>query len=112
MITCLCPEATVMVTPLLVVNGPTVNPFCPVEIVPLTVAVSAFNSTAPIPPPIALAVNSAGYVTNTSFVPALKLTNEPELLDEMTVVRASVVPDEVYVPMPTSHSESVWLAIV
>jgi hypothetical protein len=43
-------------------------------------------------------------VTNTSFVPALKVTAEPELLDANTVVRANVVPDEVYVPMPTSHS--------
>ena len=48
----------------------------------------------------------AGYVTNTSFGPAEKDKAEgcvPELL-EKTVVRASVVPEEVYVPIPTSHS--------
>ena len=57
---------------------------------------------------------SAGYVTNTSFVPAEKLKADgcvPELFDS-TVVLASVVPDEVYVPMPTSHSEPVCPAMV
>ena len=107
MITCLCPDAIVIVTPLLTVKGPTVKPFCPVATDPLTVAVDALRSTAPIPPPIALAVNSAGYVTNTSFVPALKLTNDPELLDASTVSLESVVPTKVYVPIPTSHSEPV-----
>ena len=48
---------------------------------------------------------SAGYVTKTSLVPDEKLTAEPPLEDESTVVRASVVPDDVYVPIPTSHSE-------
>ena len=49
-------------------------------------------------------VVSAGYVTKTSFVPAEKFTKLPELLDARTVVRASVVPADVYVPTPTSHS--------
>ena len=96
----------VKTTPLLIVRGPTVKPFCPVDIVPLTVMVSALSKTAPIPPPKALAVNSAGYVTNTSFVPEEKLKAEgcvAELFD-ITVVRARVVPDVEYVPIPTSHS--------
>ena len=46
----------------------------------------------------------AGYVTNTSLVPAEKLTSDPALLEDKTVVRDSVLPDKVYVPMPTSHS--------
>jgi len=46
----------------------------------------------------------AGYVTKTFFVPAEKLTKLPPLLESSTVVLASVVPDEVYVPSPTSHS--------
>jgi hypothetical protein len=54
----------------------------------------------------------AGYVTNTSFVPALKLTKLPALLEANTVVRAKVVPDEVYVPTPTSHSDVPCPAIV
>jgi hypothetical protein len=37
----------------------------------------------------------AGYVTNTFFVPAEKLTKLPELLDENTVVRLRVVPEDV-----------------
>jgi len=47
----------------------------------------------------------AGYVQNTSFIPAEKFTKEPELLDERTVVLDNVVPDAVYVPIPTSHSD-------
>jgi hypothetical protein len=54
----------------------------------------------------------AGYVTKTSLVPEEKLTNDPELLDEKTVSLDSVLPDEVYVPMPTSHSEPDCAAIV
>jgi hypothetical protein len=60
MITCLCPAARVIVTPLAIVNGPTVKPFCPVAIVPLAVAVVALSMTAPTPPPIALDVKLAG----------------------------------------------------
>jgi hypothetical protein len=41
---------------------------------------------------------SAGCVMNTSLVPALKLTSDPELDDEYTLVRLRVVPDSVYVP--------------
>ena len=47
---------------------------------------------------------SAGYVTNTFFVPALKLTAVPPLLDSNIVSRDKVVPEDVYVPRPTSHS--------
>jgi hypothetical protein len=54
----------------------------------------------------------AGYVTKTFFVPAEKFTKLPELLDSKTVVLASVVPDEVYVPSPTSHSDVPWPAMV
>lgn len=45
----------------------------------------------------------AGYVTNTFFVPAGKLTKLPELLDSSTVSRLKVVPEEVYVPIPVSQ---------
>jgi hypothetical protein len=48
---------------------------------------------------------SAGYVQNTFLVPAEKLTKLPELLDSKTAVRLRVVPDEVYVPIPTSQAE-------
>jgi hypothetical protein len=61
--------------------------------------------------PLTHTPRSAGYVTNTSLVPRLKLTNEPELLEASTVSRERVVPDAVYVPIPTSHSVTVWLAI-
>ena len=54
-----------------------------------------------------LTIGEAGYVTKTSLVPALKFTKEPELLEARTVVRARVVPADVYVPIPTSHSEPV-----
>jgi hypothetical protein len=37
-------------------------------------------------------------------VPAEKVTKDPELLEEITVVLDKVVPDDVYVPIPTSHS--------
>jgi hypothetical protein len=50
----------------------------------------------------------AGYVQNTSFTPEEKFTKEPELLDERTVVLDNVVPDAVYVPIPTSHSDVPW----
>jgi hypothetical protein len=45
----------------------------------------------------------AGYVTKTFLLPAGKLTKLLELLDSRTVVLASVVPDEVYVPSPVSQ---------
>jgi hypothetical protein len=45
-----------------------------------------------------------GNVTNTSLVPADKLTAEPLLDEARIVVLASVVPEDVYVPIPTSHS--------
>jgi hypothetical protein len=45
----------------------------------------------------------AGIVTKTFFVPAPKLTKLPELLEDKTVVLANVVPEAVYVPMPTSQ---------
>jgi hypothetical protein len=47
---------------------------------------------------------SAGYVTNTSFVPAAKLTAVPPVLDSKIVFLAKVVPEAVYVPIPTSHA--------
>jgi hypothetical protein len=42
-------------------------------------------------------------VTNTSLVPADKSTAEPLFDDARIVVLANVVPEVVYVPMPTSH---------
>ena len=54
---------------------------------------------------------SAGYVQNTFFVPAAKTTKLPELLDSKTVVRLNVVPEAVYVPIPTSQSPVVGSAI-
>jgi hypothetical protein len=55
---------------------------------------------------------SAGCVTNTSFVPAVKTTNEPALLEDSTVSRESVLVERVYVPIPTSHSPVAILAMV
>jgi hypothetical protein len=45
----------------------------------------------------------AGYVTKTFLLPAGKFTKLLELLDSKTVVLASVVPEEVYVPSPVSQ---------
>jgi hypothetical protein len=53
---------------------------------------------------VAIALD-AGNVTNTSFVPADKSTADPPLEEAKTVVLANVVPEDVYVPIPTSH----WL---
>jgi len=47
-----------------------------------TTSLAAFANTA----------LDAGYVTKTFFVPALKFTALPPLLDEMIVVRLRVVP--------------------
>jgi hypothetical protein len=47
---------------------------------------------------------SAGSVQNSVRVPDVQLTALSELLDCRMVVRASVVPEEVYVPIPTSKS--------
>ncbi|MDB9996600.1 hypothetical protein OAE49_06245 [Gammaproteobacteria bacterium] len=49
-------------------------------------------------------VFSAGNVQNMVFVPELQLTALSLLLDSKIVVRANVVPDDVYVPTPTSKS--------
>jgi hypothetical protein len=76
------------------------------------------TNAAGVPNPVALPDASrltdlpAGYVQNTSLVPAEKVTKLPLLLEANTVSRESVVPEEVYVPMPTSHSEEVCPAIV
>jgi len=54
----------------------------------------------------------AGYVQNTSFVPAVKLTAESLLELDKTVVRAKVSGvASVIVPIPTSHSFALWCAI-
>ena len=45
-----------------------------------------------------------GYVTNTSFVPALKFTTNPPFDESSIVSRLSVVPEAVKVPIPTSKS--------
>ena len=60
------------------------------------------DMTIALPSGIAI---DAGYVTNTSLVPAEKLTSAPALLEDRTVFLVKVLPDEVYVPIPTSHSE-------
>jgi hypothetical protein len=52
-----------------------------------------------------------GYVQNTFFVPAERVTTEPELLEAKIVSRERVVPEAVYVPSPTSHSDEVELEI-
>lgn len=49
------------------------------------------------------AINWAGGVWNTFFVPAEKLTRALLLEELMTLIRVSVVVETV--PMPTSHSE-------
>jgi hypothetical protein len=55
----------------------------------------------------------AGYVTNTSLVPAENVVFVvPPALEARTVSRDSNVPEAVYVPMPTSHSLPVWPAMV
>ena len=54
-----------------------------------------YYNERPIPPPPPVNVLPAGYVTNTSFVPAEKLTREPLFEDDRTVVLDSVVPDDV-----------------
>ena len=75
------------------------------------------NTTAPVPVdvitgPLGVETETSdGSVTNTSLVPALKLTNDPALLEDSTVFLARVVPAEVYVPIPTSHSEPVCPAM-
>jgi hypothetical protein len=56
------------------------------------------------PDPSAWVVLDAASVRKTSFVPAEKLTADPEFEDDRTVVRAKTFVDE-YVPRPTSHSE-------
>jgi hypothetical protein len=53
---------------------------------------------------VELTLYPAGYVTNTSFVPAENDTKEPELEEDKTVSLDKTVPDAVYVPTPTSHS--------
>jgi hypothetical protein len=54
---------------------------------------------------------SAGWVQITSLEPAEKLTRLPELLEDSTVFRLSVLPLDVYVPTPTSHSPNDKLEI-
>ena len=46
---------------------------------------------------------SDGYVTNTSLVPAAKSIAPPPVDESRIVSRLSVVPEAVYVPIPTSH---------
>jgi hypothetical protein len=74
-------------------------------------AARMFTSTV-VPAESTYTARSAGWVTNTSLVPDVKLTSEPELLEARTVVRESVFPDVVYVPIPTSHSPETTLAMV
>jgi hypothetical protein len=70
----------------------------------------AASVAAPVPPfatfNFSPSKSAAGNVINTSFVPALRLTTEPALLDASIVVRAIVLVPE-YVPRPTSHSSAV-----
>jgi len=47
---------------------------------------------------------TAEYVQNTFFDPALKLTSDPEFDDDSTVSLDRMVPEDVYVPIPNSHS--------
>ena len=54
----------------------------------------------------------AGYVTNTSLVPADNVTTEPAFEEAKITSRDSVVPAEVYVPIPTSHSLPPLVAMV
>jgi hypothetical protein len=54
--------------------------------------------------PSTYTARSAGWVQITSLEPAEKLTRLPELLEDSTVFRLSVLPLDVYVPTPTSHS--------
>jgi len=61
------------------------------------------SSIAPLP--LSCGTLLAASVKKTSFVPDEKFTAALEFEELMTVVLASVVPDDVYVPSPTSHSD-------
>lgn len=77
--------------------------------VPRNVAIPVPNDVIPVPPlatgriavpalitaPSWYTDSSAGYVTKTSLVPAAKSTKDPPLLDDSTVSRDSVVPEDV-----------------
>jgi hypothetical protein len=72
------------------------------------------NNCPDVPTLVEATAYPAGYVTNTSFVPAENVNAVgcvPALLAK-TVVRARRVPADVYVPIPTSHSLPVCAAIV
>jgi len=98
---------SVVNAPVLGVVAPTV-PLMLIEAVPVklvTVQEAGVPNAVALPEASKLIDLPAGYTTNTSLVPAEKLTADPELDDARMVSRDSVVPEEVYVPMPTSHSE-------
>jgi hypothetical protein len=72
--------------------------------------VALFSATTEVP--LTYTLRSAGCVTNISLEPAVKLTKAPALLDDSTVVRENTLPEDVYVPIPTSQSPVTTLAIV
>ena len=77
-----------------------------------TIPLTALNVPAVGFEALLVKVLAAGTEQNTSFVPALKSTMPPLALEDMTKSLESVVPLDVYVPTPVSHSEAVLLAIV
>ena len=87
--------------------GPPPPPVAAIVVVPFPGVIAI-----PVPAVNPQADRLAGYVTKTFFVPAPKLTRLPALLEDSTVVLANVVPDDVYVPMPTSQLDPDWSAMV
>ena len=78
-----------MELPVVTVTGPTDNPLIPVLMLYATEVLVSLVST------LFTTDFSDGYVTNTSFVPAEKVTLFPLLLEDSTVSRESVVPEDV-----------------
>jgi hypothetical protein len=91
--------------PVLAVVAPTV-PLMLIDAVPVrlvTVPLAGVPSAVALPEASRLTDFSAGYETNTVDVPA-RVIAPPPMLEDNIVVRASVVPEVEYVPIPTSQA--------
>jgi hypothetical protein len=102
MITCLCPDDTVKTTPLLIVNGPTEKPFCPVAIVRLVDTLSAFINT-----PLAATTDVVPVTT----VPVTAAGVDPPITDAL-IVDAPEIATPVNVPPVIATLLAFWDAIV
>jgi hypothetical protein len=96
------PVLVTLTTILLASSAKAVDAVKPVIVIPGTVVFVAVSKYT---------ARSDGWVQITSLEPAEKLTRLPELLEDSTVVRLSVLPLDVYVPIPTSHSPNDKLEI-